>query len=159
MQETRDQSLGCKDPLEKEWLPPSSICAWRIPWTEEPGGLQSMRSQRVEHDWAINTPLACSTVKVFSLKTLKIYSIQFSSVTQSCPTLLQPHGLQHTGSPCPLSTARVYSNSCPLSWWCHSTILSSVVPFSSCPQSFSASGSFQMSRFFIWGGQSIGVSA
>ena len=67
--------------------------------------------------------------------------IQFSSVAQSCPTL-QPHGLQHSRLPCPSPTPRAYSNSCPLSQWCHPTISSSVAPFSSCPQSFPASGSF-----------------
>ena len=72
---------------------------------------------------------------------------------------LQPHGLQHTRPPCPLPTPRVYSNSCPLSRWCHPTISSSVIPFSSHLQSFPASGSFQMSQFFAAGGQSIGVSA
>ena len=72
---------------------------------------------------------------------------------------LQPQGLQHTRPPCPSPTPGVYSNSCPLSWWCHPTILSSVVPFVSCPQSFPASGSFQMGQFFISGGQSIAVSA
>ena len=72
---------------------------------------------------------------------------------------LRPHGLQHTRPPCSSLTPGVYSNSCPLSWWCHLTISSSVVPFSSCLQSFPASGSFQMSHFFAWGGQSTGVSA
>ena len=72
---------------------------------------------------------------------------------------LQPHGQQHTRPPCPSPTPRVYSNSCPLSQWCHPTISSSVIPFSSCLQSFPASGFFQMSQFFISGGQSIGVSA
>ena len=72
---------------------------------------------------------------------------------------LQPHWLQHTGPPCPSLTSRVYWNSCPLSPWCHPTISSSVVPFSSCPQSFPALGSFPMSQFFTSGGQSIGVSA
>ena len=71
---------------------------------------------------------------------------------------LQPHGLQHTRPSCP-PTPGVYSNSCPLSWWCHSTISSSVVPFSSCLQSFPASGSFQISQFFASGGQRIGVLA
>ena len=82
----------------------------------------------------------------------------FSSVAQSCPTLWA-YGLQHSGLPCPSPIPGVYSNSCPLSWWCHPTISSSVIPFSSCLQSFPASGSFQMSRFFTSGGQSIGVSA
>ena len=72
---------------------------------------------------------------------------------------LWPHGLQHTRPPCPSPTPRVYSNSCPLSRWCHPTISSSVVPFSSHFQSFPASGSFPMSQFFESGGQSIGVSA
>ena len=72
---------------------------------------------------------------------------------------LQPHEPQHTRPPCPSPTPGVYSNSCPLSQWCHSAISSSVVPFPSCPQSFTASGSFPMSQFFASSGQSIGVSA
>ena len=81
---------------------------------------------------------------------------QFSSVAQLCPTLW-PHGLQHAGLPCPLPTPRVYSNSCPLSWWCHPAISSSIVSFSSCLQSFPASGSFPRSQFFVSSGQSIGT--
>ena len=69
---------------------------------------------------------------------------------------LQPHGLQHTRLSCPSPTTRAYSNSCPLSRWCHPTISSSVVPFSSCPLSLPASGSFPMSQFFTSGGQSSG---
>ena len=72
---------------------------------------------------------------------------------------LQPHGLQHAWLPCPSSTPGACSNSCPLSRWCHPIISSSDVPFSSCPQSFPASGSFPMSQFFTSDGQSIGVSA
>ena len=72
---------------------------------------------------------------------------------------LWPHGLQHTRLPCPSPSPGACSNSCPFSWWCHPTISSSVVPFSSCLQSFPASGSFPMSWFFASGGQSIGVSA
>ena len=72
---------------------------------------------------------------------------------------LRPHALQHTRPPCPSPTPRIYSNSCPLSWWCHLTMSSSFVPFSSCLQSFPASGSFPVSQFFTSGGQSIGVSA
>ena len=86
----------------------------------------------------------------------------FSSVQsspQSCPTLCDPIDCSMPGLPCPSPTPGVYSNSCPLSQWCHQTISSSVVPFSSCPQSFPASGSFQMSQLFAWGGQSIAVSA
>ena len=87
-----------------------------------------------------------------------LWNFKFSSVTQSCPTL-RPHGLQHARLSCPSPTPGIYSNSCPLSQWCHPTISSSVVPFSSCLQSFPASGSFQMSQLFVSGGQSIGISA
>ena len=83
----------------------------------------------------------------------------FSSVQSLSRVYLRPHGLQHTRSPCPSPIPRVYSNSCPLSQWCHPTISSSVIPFSSHLQSFLASGSFQMSQFFASGGQSIGASA
>ena len=72
---------------------------------------------------------------------------------------LQHHEPQHAWPLCPSPTPGVYSNSCPLRWWCHPTISSSVVPFSSCPQSFPTSGSFQMSQLFTLGGQSTGVSA
>ena len=72
---------------------------------------------------------------------------------------LRPHGLQHARPPCPSPTPGAYSNSCPLSWWCHPTISASVAPFSSCLQSFPASGSFPMSQFFTSGGQNSGASA
>ena len=84
------------------------------------------------------------------------YSVQFSSVTQSNSS--RTRGPLHARPPCLSPTPGVYSNSCPLSRWCHPTILSSVIPFSSCLQSFPASGSFQRSQLFAWGGQSIGVS-
>ena len=84
-------------------------------------------------------------------------SVQFSHSVVS--DSLRPQGLQHARLPCPSPTPRAYSKSCPLRWLCHPTISSSVVPFSSCLQSFPASGSFPMSQFFTSGGQSIGVSA
>ena len=83
---------------------------------------------------------------------------QFSSVAQSCPTLWS-RGLQHARFPCPSPIPRANSNSCPSSQWCHPTISSSVIPISSCPQSFPASGYFQMSQFFTSGGQSTGALA
>ena len=86
----------------------------------------------------------------------------FRSVQFSCSVVsgsLRPHGLEHARPPCPSPAPGVYSNSCPSSRWCHPAISSSAVPFSSCPQSFPASGSFPMSQLFPWGGQSIGVSA
>ena len=84
-------------------------------------------------------------------------SVQFSNSAVSDSSQL--HGLQHARLPCPSPTPRAYSNSCPLSWWCHPAKSSSVVPFSSRLQSFPASGYFQMSQFFVSGGQTIGVSA
>ena len=85
--------------------------------------------------------------------------IRVSSVTQVMSDSLWPHGLQHARPPWPSPTPRVYPNSCPLSRWCHPTISFSVVRFSSCLQSFPASGSFPMSQLFASGVQSIGVSA
>ena len=85
------------------------------------------------------------------------YSVQFSHSVMS--NSLWPHEPQHARPPCPSAIARVHPNPCPLSQWCHPTISSSVIPFSSCPQSFPASGSFKMSQLFSSGSQSIGVSA
>ena len=90
-------------------------------------------------------------------KCFYLLSVQFTCSFMS--NSLWPHGLQHTWSPCSLPTPRIYSNSCPLSQWCHPTISSSVVPFSSCLQSFSESGSFLISQLFTAGDQSFGVSA
>ena len=87
---------------------------------------------------------------------------QFSSVQLSHSVVsdfLWPHELQHARPPCPSPTPGVHSNSCPSSLWCHPAISSSVVPFSSCPQSLPASESFPMGQLFAWGGQSTGVSA
>ena len=90
--------------------------------------------------------------------TIYIYTIyQFSHSVLS--NSFWPYGLQHTKLLCPSRTPGAYSNSCPLSWWCHPTISSSVVPFSSCIQSFPASGSSPMNQFFASGGQNIGASA
>ena len=124
----------------------SSILAWRIPWTEEPGGLQSVGSHRVGHDWS---DLAAEAAA------MECYQFSYSVVSDSLP----PHESQHTRPPCPSPTPGVYSNSCPSSRWCHPAISSSVVPFSSCPKSLPASGSFPMSQLFAWGGQDIEVSA
>ena len=85
--------------------------------------------------------------------------IKFSSVRSVVSNSLPPYEPQHSRPPCPSPTPRVLPNPWPLSRWCHPTISSSVVPFSSCPQSFPASGSFPMSQLFTSGGQSTGVSA
>ena len=94
---------------------------------------------------------------LFHLYCLSLDSVQFSLSVVS--DSLWPHGLQHTRLPCPSPTPGACSNSRPLSQWCHPTISSSAFPFSSCLQSFPASGSFPMSQFFTSGGQRIGVSA
>ena len=161
-----------------------------------PDRLQTKGSQRVGHNWAMNTftftfsppphlrdmeptqpgnkitarmaclpvgqgcciPYSCSKNKSFDdFKFLELkHSVQFNCSVMS--DSFWPHGLQHIKPPGPSPTSRVYSNSNPLSRWCHQTILSSVVPFSSCLQSFPASGSFTMSQLFTSDGQSIGVS-
>ena len=92
-----------------------------------------------------------------NFQTVLLRDIQFSRTAVS--DSLWPYGLQHARPPCPSTTPGVYSNSCPLSRCCHPTISSSVIPSSSCPQSFPALASFPMSQFFESGGQSIGVSA
>ena len=85
--------------------------------------------------------------------------VQFSSVDQSCPTLCNPMDCYMPRPSCPSPTRGVYSTPCPLSWWCHPAIWSSIVPFSSHLKFFRASGSFQISQFFASSDQSIGVSA
>ena len=100
--------------------------------------------------------LLCSTSVISTILYLPV-SVQFSCSVMSNSLWL--HGLQHARPPCPSPIPRACSNSCPSSQWCHPTISSSVIPFSSCLQSFPASGSFPMSQLLAWGGQSVGVSA
>ena len=95
--------------------------------------------------------------KLYIFKRTLTYSVQFSHSVVS--NSLRPHELQHARPPCPSPTPRVHPNPCPLCQWCYPTTSSSVVPFSSCPQSFPASGSFPRNRFFTSGGLSIGASA
>ena len=106
--------------------------------------------------WLHGLFLVIFSSKIVSLLPNKVISsVQFSVMSDS----LWCYRLQHSRLPCPSPTPRACSNSCPLSWWGHPTISSSVIPFSSCLQSFPASGSFPMRQFFSSGGQSIGVSA
>ena len=157
----------------------SSVLAWRIPGTGEPGGLPSMGSHRVRHNWsnlavayflkniivALEYSLKSGIVKPPTVSFLwysfgysgtfmvhmnfRIYfflclcknNYQFSHSVVS--NFLRPHGPQHARPPCSLLTPRVYPISCPLSWWCRPTISFSVIPFSSCLQSFPVSGYFQ----------------
>ena len=115
-----------------------------------------------EHIWKLLfPPIKVSHFPAFESLTNKRDSgwflTQFSSSVVS--DSLRPHESQHARPPCPSPTPGVHSNSCPSSWWCHPAISSSVVPFSSCPQSLPASEFFPMSQLFAWGGQSTGVSA
>ena len=159
--------------------PHSSTLAWKIPWMEDPVRLQSMGSLRGGHDWVTSlslftfmhwrrkwqpTPVFLPGESRTRLKRLSILSFLFSTaepgLVQFCRSVmsdsLRPHGLQHTSlhrlSPIPGAC----SNSCPSSQWCHPTNSSSVIPFSSCLQSFPASGSFPVNSFFASGGQSMG---
>ena len=128
-------------------------------WTGKPGVLQSMGSQRVGHDWAtelnwilLQGRLDCLEFFLFpptTFQALGASSVQFSRSVVS--DSLRPHGLQHARLSCPSPTPGACSNSCPSSHWCHQTISSTVVPFSSCLQSFPASRSFLMSQFFTSG--------
>ena len=94
------------------------------------------------------------------MRTLKFCSLQLSSVSSSVASnSLRPHELQQARPPCPSPTPGVHPDSRPSGQWCHPAISSSIIPFSSCPQSLPASESFPMSQLFAWGGQSIGVSA
>ena len=141
------------------WVWASSRSWW---WTGNPGMLQSLGSQRVRHDWKteLNGWLYRENFdhKFFTyFKIGQKNMVQFSHSVVSYS--LRPHELQHARLPCPSPTPGVHSNLCPSSRWWHPAISSSVVPFSSCPQSLPASESFPMSQFFAWGGQSIGVSA
>ena len=114
-----------------------------------------LRIHGVDSIFLIEPRLVHRTDKMTSEVTFS--SVQFSHSVMS--DSLRPHGLQHTRPPCPLPTPRVYPNSCPWSRWCHPTISSSVISFSSCLQSFPELKSFPMSQFFTSGGQSIGASA
>ena len=129
------------------------------------GDLFSYQRHRkcTSHDWRVGSiRLRKVREKEWLNSNQRFAKIRFSSVQFSRSVVsdsLWPHELQHARPPCPSPTPRVHSNSLPLSRWCHPAISSSVIPFSSCPQSLPASGSFPMSQLFTWGGQSTGVSA
>ena len=104
-----------------------------------------------------DTEFSSKLTVVEQSRKIRTGSVQFSRSVVS--DSLRPHEPQHARPPCLSPTPGVHPNPCPLSWWCHPTISSSVIPFSSCPQSVPTSGSFQMSQLFASGGRSIGVSA
>ena len=138
-------------------FPTSKVELWYPEsWSESEEELKSVLMKLKESEKAdLNSTLKKKKKKI--LASCPIQSVQFSCSVVS--DSWRPYGLQHARPPCPSPNPGVYSNSCPLSQWCHPTISSSVVPFSSCPQSLPASESFPTSQLFTWGGQSTGVSA
>ena len=151
--------------VKRKCLLLSHVRFYAAPWALARQTPLSLQFSRREDPWvAIPFPRGSSqprdptrspTLQVDPLSSEPL--VQFShSVTSDS---LWPHGLQHTRFSCPSPTPRAYSDSCPSCRWCHPSVLSSGVPFPSCPQSFPASGSFAMSRFFASCGQSIGVSS
>ena len=136
---------------------PSRVWLLVSPWTMPHQPPLSMEFSRQEY-WSALLQGICLTQ---GLNPRLLHLLHCSSVQFSCSVVsdsLQPHEQQYTRPPCPSPTPGVRPNPSPLNRWCHPTISSSVIPFSSCPQSFPASGSFQMSQLFVSGGQSTGVS-
>ena len=137
-----------------KWIKDLNIRPETIKILEENIGktLSNINHSRILYD----PPPRVTEIKV-KINKWDLSSLQFSRSVMS--DSLRPHESQHTRPPCPSPTPGVHTNSCTWSQWCHPTISSSVVPFSSCPQSLPSSESFPMSQVFTWGGQSIGVSA
>ena len=150
MQETQETwvwSLGREDPLEKEWQPTLVFLPGKSHRMRSLAGYKPKCGKKVGYD------LETKPLLPYIYLHVHIYvSVQFSCSVVS--DSLQPHESQHTRPPCPSQSPGVHSNSRPLSWWCYPAISSSVIPFSSCPQSLPASESFPMSQLFAWGGQS-----
>ena len=174
---TDTESWVWKIPWRRAWQHTPVSLPGKSPWIEEPDGLQFVGSHR-SRTWLKRLSTQAhlldrkTFLKVFnySCRSLQILlpiecdfcfylvsSVQFSRSVVS--NSLRPHQSQHARPPCPSPTSGVHSDSCPSSQWCHPAISSSVVPFSSCPQSLPASESFPMSQLFAWGGQSTGASA
>ena len=151
----------CACSVPQSWEPTRLLCPWNFPskntgvvdisfsrgsfWSRDPTQIScvSCKGRQILYQCHLGSPIS------------SISSVQYSVLSDS----LRPHESQLARPPCPSSTPGVHPNSCAPSQWCHPAISSSVVPFSSCPQSLPASGSFLMSQLFAWGGQSIGVSA
>ena len=134
-------------------------------WRNLNASVQFSSVQLFSRVWLFATPWSAAHQASLSIANFQsfLFNTERESLVQfGCSVMfdsLRPHGLQHTRLPCSSPTLGSCSNSCSLNQWCHPTISSSVIPFSSCLQSFPASGFFQMSQFFASGGQSIGVSA
>ena len=150
----------CENHCPKRWQ--TYQCCWDHQTSPENEGTQGLMAGLTwirifgHLNTSENFTLSCTFQWLYGKQLPRYPSVQFShSVMSNC---LPPQGVQNTRLPCPSPTPGAYSNSCPLTQWCHPTISSSVVPFSSCLQLFPASESFPMSQFFASGGQSIGVS-
>ena len=140
----------------------SGVWLFTTPWTAAYQAPPSMGFPRQEYWSEVPSPSPIrKLVQEFKQEAMAscmlVWGVQFSRSVVS--NSLWPHKSQHTRPPCPSPTPGVHSDSRPLSHWCHPAISSSVIPFSSCPQSLPASESFPLSQLFAWGGQSIGVSA
>ena len=169
MWETWVQSLDWEDPMEKGKATHSSILAWRVPWTVS-GHKESDTTEQIYLDIDI---LQLTYSQTNYLLVNSVWGSAFQVNAKLCRAMVQFSSVQllsrvrlfatpwiaDTRPPCPSQTPGVYPNSCPSSRWCHPAISSSVILFSSCPQSLPASGSFPVSQLLTWGGQSIGVSA
>ena len=129
----------------------------QLNWIELNFNLSNVRKLARNEAWNVIQASGASIVRQQSWTKTGWFLVQFSHSVVS--DSLRPHELQHSRPHCPSPTPGVYQKPCPSSRWRHPAISSSVIPFSSCPQSFPASGSFQISQLFAWGGQSIGVSA
>ena len=160
--------VGCNHPrqankqlyIELSWQHWSESCSFFVIfWSGFLGYQKSYPAPLVDPQTFTNCFDPVGFFVVFCCCFQPFSSVQFSSVQSVVSDSLRPHESQHARPPCPSPTPTVYSNSCPSSRWCYSAISSSVVPFSSCPQSLPASGSFPVSQLFTWGGQSIRVSA
>ena len=152
---TRSSVWGIFQARILEWVAISFSrgSSWPTNWT-----LVSCIASRFFIDWATRESRDPTLLTTWSQSPVyPLSSVQFSRSVVS--NSLRPHELQHTRPPCLSPTPGIHSDSCPSSRWCHPAISSSVVPFSSCPQSLPASGSFPMSQLFAWGGQSTGISA
>ena len=146
------------------WATLCGKCYWCGLCSFSLGNLVQQIHVQVEVWWSLDFLTMYPKIIDVTILTLLLFNLSHvvSSVQFSCSVVsdsLRPHELQHARPPCPSPTPGVYSNSCLSSRWCHPAISSSVIPFSSCPQSLLASGSFPMNQLFAWGGQSIGVPA
>ena len=151
-----DGRWDCFHPLTLMNNEATNICAWVFVWTYVFICLGYIHELEMLGQMA-NQCLTCYRTARLFFEVISLISVQFSCSVVS--DSLRPHKSQHARPPCPSPTPGVRSDSRPLSQWCHPAISSSVLPFSSCPQTLPASESFPMSQLFAWGGHSTGVSA